>query len=126
MHKREKLNDVLGLVEKGNPFKIWDRMTELTRQQGQTTEMILALPDDGNAIIMTANHGSMITVRSAIRKLRPIYPIQNTLFISPKDYHRDPSVTGVKAPVFIDNSAVYTIIQDYIESLNMVFNPQND
>ena len=119
--KNKRLNTFHG-VPKKTPFGAFQRMTDLTRQEGQTTALIDCLPDDGNAIIIVSNHGMKQSIMSTTSQRRPGYPVGNLRFSSFKDWELDPSLRGRKAPVYVDNSAWYSLEENFLEQLNRIFN----
>lgn len=100
------------------PLDVFDRMTQLTRQVGQTTELIRWLPDDGRAIVYVVHHGHAQHFKGAILLQRPGYPVKTLRFASFKDGENDPSTRGLDWPVYVDNAAWYALCQDKLEDLN--------
>lgn len=88
------------------PMQVAEKYVELSRQNGKTSAMIMALPNEKCAILANDND-TLEHIKTMIRELRPEYNVDNVTFLSykPGSGWRD-KLLFRDMHVFIDNSVL--------------------
>lgn len=63
------------------PFEVAEQYVELSKGNGKTTAMIMALPDEKCAIL-ASNNQVLESIKTRIGELRPDYNVENVTFLS--------------------------------------------
>lgn len=103
------------------PVDVAEKYVELGRQNGKTTAMIAALPDEKCAIL-AANQAAIDMIKARIEEIRPEYNINNVVFLTyhPGSGWRD-KLLFRDMHVFIDNSVLDINSVSLTKAINDVY-----
>ncbi len=106
------------------PVQVAEQFVELSKQNGKTTAMIMALPNEKCAILAKDNE-TCDQIKKMVQELRPEYNIEHITFLSykPNSGWRD-KLLFRDMHVFLDNSVTDINTIGLTKAINEVYGKQ--